>query len=291
MLNDFAVFILSHGRADNIKTLKMLEDGNYTGDWYIIIDNEDKMADEYYKRYENHVIMFDKLGMSKKIDDGDNFEERRAIVYARNVAFDIAKKLGLKYFLQLDDDYLDINYRHVVDDKLKSIKVKSLDELFRAMIDFLEISGAKTVCFAQGGDLIGGKYSRNFKKGITRKAMNTFFCKTDRRFQFVGKLNEDVSTYTLLGSRGELFFTFAGVSITQVETQQGKGGITEAYKDLGTYVKSFYSVMYMPSCVKVSTIGPTNRRIHHKVLWNNCVPKILNERHKRVKGKNDKIYK
>ena len=29
-------------------------------------------------------------------------------------------------------------------------------------------------------------------------------------------------------------------------TQQGKGGITEAYKDLGTYVKSFI-VMYMPS--------------------------------------------
>ena len=48
MLNDFAVFILSHGRADNIKTLKMLEDGNYTGDWYIVIDNEDKTADRYY---------------------------------------------------------------------------------------------------------------------------------------------------------------------------------------------------------------------------------------------------
>lgn len=282
VLSDFAIFILSHGRADNIKTLNILEDGNYTGDWYIIIDNEDEMADEYYRRYEDHVIMFDKLEVAKEIDEGDNFEERRAIVYARNVSFDIAEKLGLRYFLQLDDDYLDINYRYIVDKKLKSAKVKSLDELFKAMINFLKVSGAKTVCFAQGGDLIGGKESRNFKKGITRKAMNTFFCKTDRGFQFVGKLNEDVSTYTLLGSRGELLFTYAGVSITQVETQQGKGGITEAYKDVGTYVKSFYSVMYMPSCVKVSTIGPKNRRIHHKVFWNNCVPKIISERYKKA---------
>ena len=49
--------------------------------------------------------MFDKLEISKKFDEFDNFDDRRAIVYARNASFEIAKKLGLKYFLQLDDDY------------------------------------------------------------------------------------------------------------------------------------------------------------------------------------------
>ena len=259
----------------------MLEDGNYTGDWYIVIDNEDKTADRYYELYGDKVIMFDKLEVAKKIDDGDNFEERRAVVYARNAVFDIAEDMGLKYFLQLDDDYTYISYRRIEGDKLAAIRVNNLDDLFSAMIRFLEVSGAKTVCFAQGGDLIGGKDNGNFHKGILRKAMNTFFCKVDRKFEFMGKLNEDVTTYTLLGSRGELFFTITGVNIVQVPTQQGKGGITEAYKDLGTYVKSFYTVMYMPSCVKVSSMGETNRRVHHKVYWDNCVPKILNERHKK----------
>lgn len=281
MLNDFAVFILSHGRPDNIKTLKMLEDGNYTGDWYIVIDNEDKTADRYYDLYGDKVIMFNKSEVAEKIDDGDNFEERRAVVYARNAVFDIAEDMGLKYFLQLDDDYTYISYRRIEGDKLAAIRVNNLDDLFGAMIRFLEVSGAKTVCFAQGGDLIGGKDNGNFHKGILRKAMNTFFCKVDRRFEFLGKLNEDVTTYTLLGSRGELFFTITGVNIVQVPTQQGKGGITEAYKDLGTYVKSFYTVMYMPSCVKVSSMGETNKRVHHKVYWDNCVPKILNERYKK----------
>lgn len=45
-MNDFAVFILSHGRAGNIKTLKALENGNYSGKWYIVIDNEDDQAEE-----------------------------------------------------------------------------------------------------------------------------------------------------------------------------------------------------------------------------------------------------
>ena len=41
MRNDFAVLILSHGRPNNIKTIKALENANYTGKYYIVIDNED----------------------------------------------------------------------------------------------------------------------------------------------------------------------------------------------------------------------------------------------------------
>ena len=38
---DFAVFILSHGRADTISTYRALRDGGYTGRTYVVIDNED----------------------------------------------------------------------------------------------------------------------------------------------------------------------------------------------------------------------------------------------------------
>ena len=40
-MDNFAVFILSHGRPDHIKTLKALQKGHYTGKTYIVIDNED----------------------------------------------------------------------------------------------------------------------------------------------------------------------------------------------------------------------------------------------------------
>lgn len=62
----FCVFILSHGRPNNVRTLKTLQKSNYTGDWYIVIDNEDKTAAEYYKRFgKDKIIMFDKLAVSE----------------------------------------------------------------------------------------------------------------------------------------------------------------------------------------------------------------------------------
>lgn len=39
--SDFCTFILSHGRPNRIKTLHpLLDTGNYSGPWYIVIDNE-----------------------------------------------------------------------------------------------------------------------------------------------------------------------------------------------------------------------------------------------------------
>ena len=61
-----------------------------------------------------------------------------------------------------------------------------------------------------------------------------------------------------------------------------RGGWTEFYLEMGTYVKSFYSVMYNPSCVKVAEMGDKHKRIHHKVIWNNAVPKIISNENDRV---------
>ena len=70
-------------------------------------------------------------------------------------------------------------------------------------------------------------------------------------------------------------------NIVQKQSQSVSGGMTEVYQDSGTYLKSFYSVMSMPSCVKVAMMGDKHMRIHHNVSWQHCVPKILNERWKK----------
>ncbi len=53
--------------------------------------------------------------------------------------------------------------------------------------------------------------------------------------------------------------------------------MTDIYKNQGTYVKSFYSVMFAPSCVKIALMGSVEKRIHHHILWDNCCPLILSE--------------
>ena len=279
--DDFAVFILTHGRPDTIHTLDTLKRGNYTGKWYLVIDNEDKQAERYYEKYgKERVIMFDKLAISKTFDTADLSQERRAIVYARNACFQIAKDLNLKYFVEFDDDYTSIGIRYPKDGKLSQLSCENLDEIFELMVDFLLETDALTVCMSQGGDHMGGLTGR-WKKSILRKAMNSFFCRADRPFQFLGRVNEDVNTYTLLGSQGQLMMTITDLMLNQMQTQSNSGGMTDLYLDGGTYLKSFYTVLYMPSAVTVQPMGTAHKRLHHKVNWKHCVPLILDERNKR----------
>lgn len=279
--NKFAVFILSHGRAENVITVQTLRNCGYTGDIYIIIDDEDKQGDLYKKIYGDKVIVFSKKEMDGTFDIGDNFNDRRVVVYARNKCHDIAKSLGLDYFLELDDDYNNFMYRYQDGNALRMIEVKDMDKLCESCIKFLEVSNAHAIAFAQGGDYIGGVGSTAWQQKLLRKVMNTFFCKTDRPFQFYGRINEDTTMYTVLGQRGYIFFTLGDVMVNQIQTQANAGGLTDIYLDKGTYYKSFCSVMFSPSCVKVSSMGNVYRRIHHRVKWNNCCPKIISERYKK----------
>lgn len=252
MMEHFCVFILSHGRPHNIKTLRTLKKCGYTGKWYVVIDDEDETGPEYRKLYGDHVLQFNKKEIAKTFDTGDLSDDRRTIVYARNACFELAKELGIKYFLELDDDYSTFDMRKAENGKLRAKHVEDLDHLFEEMVIFLETSKALTVAFAQAGDFIGGAESNTFKRGpLLRKAMNTLFCKTDRPFQFVGRINEDVNTYVTLSNVGKLLLTVVDVAIVQSQTQASDGGMTDVYLDNGTYLKSFYSVMYAPQAVTV----------------------------------------
>jgi hypothetical protein len=284
MSEDFCVFILSHGRAGNVITYNSLQKAGYTGKIVVVVDNEDSTIDEYKEKFPD-VAVFDKVDIAKKFDTGDNFEDRKTIVYARNACFEIARDLGYRYFLQLDDDYTYFSYTGISDGLFFHKVVLSFDEIVSAFLEFLKSTNAKTVTFAQGGDLLGGKDSSVVTKRIfpflKRKAMNSFFCDVERPITFVGRINEDVNTYVLQGLKGDVFLTVPDVMLNQKTTQSNKGGMTDVYLESGTYLKSFYSVMYCPSAVKVATMGHKGRRLHHRVCWNNATPKLLREEHKK----------
>jgi hypothetical protein len=286
MATDFAVFILTHGRARNVKTYATLRKQGYTGPIYLIIDNEDDQADEYRRNYGDQVIQFDKAAEAARCDVGDNFPKRNTVLFARNACFQIARDLGVEYFLQLDDDYENIRFRFTADLVYtnKMPLVKELDALFRLMLDYFRSTQVLTIAFCQNGDFIGGDQSKYAAAlSVKRKAMNSFFCSVDRPFQFVGRMNDDVNTYTTLGNRGGLFLTINNVSLEQVDTQQNTGGLTSTYLDMGTYTKSFYTAMYAPSCASIAQLkGHNEARIHHRINWDAAVPKIMNERYRKA---------
>jgi len=288
MKHNFAVFILTHGRANNVITYHTLRKQGYTGPIYLMIDDEDKQADEYKKLYGNQVIVFNKQKAIDYTDSGDNFQKRNSVVYARNWNFVVAKQMGIDYFLQLDDDYK--AFFNTFDNQGNYITTRrnlnNLDAVCQAMVDFLIETNADCVCMSQGGDFIGGpgsKISKLAKQGkFARKAMNAFFMNTAKPFKFMGRINEDVNAYVALGNTGKLFITVPRIRLEQIQTQANSGGLTDIYLDLGTYVKSFYSVMYAPSCVKIAEMGVTSRRLHHMVKWKHAVPEIVSGNLKKV---------
>lgn len=282
---DFTVFILTHGRPNNVKTVNTLKRCGYTGLIYFIVDNEDKTIEQYKKNFgEEWVKVFDKKAMADEVDEGNNFDERRTITHARNACFKIAKDLGVTYFIQLDDDYTSFEWRYEskCGKKLLVHKIKNLDTILYLYLEFYKSTNFKSIAFAQGGDFIGGMENPYVKKRpLLRKCMNSFICSTEREFQFIGAMNEDVNTYTTLGSRGELFGTVPMISLVQTATQSNKSGITDMYLRFGTYCKAFTTTMMQPSSVIVSMMNSKNQRIHHSINWGNTTPMIISEDHKK----------
>ena len=278
----FAVFILTHGRPEKVVTLDRLVRSGYTGDIFFLIDDEDVKAEEYRAKFgAERVIQFGKREEAERFDAADTRDDRRSIVFARNASQRIAKEMGYDYLLQLDDDYIAFLYRYLSGDVIRSTQVRSMDKVIDAMVEFLEQTNATTVAFSQGGDHMGGVYGPSIRKGLLRKAMNSFFIRTDKPVKFFGRLNEDVNAYVVNGGRGELYLTVMGLQLNQLQTQTNSGGMSDIYKASGTYLKSFYTVMMAPSCVTISTMGRTDRRFHHAVRWNNAVPKIVSGRHRK----------
>lgn len=282
MIDNFCIFILSHGRADNIITIDALENHGYTGDWYIVIDNEEDI-EPYTKRHGDKVIYFDKEETQPELDRGDNFNRQNAILYARHQTFKIAADLGYDYFMQLDDDYKNFELRFNQDHEFQWEMLDDLEAFIEEAIIYMERADIDSIATAQGGDFIGGAES-GFAQHITakRKVMNTFICRTNKPFRFFGVINEDVNVYTRSQQRGKLFLTPNIVAVIQQGTQQQEGGLTDMYLAEGTYIKSFYSILYSPSCVDLIRMGDKHLRIHHRVNWRNAVPKIVPERFKKL---------
>ncbi|MCR4671976.1 MAG: hypothetical protein K5637_01900 [Lachnospiraceae bacterium] len=282
-MNRFAIFILSHGRADTISTYDALRKSGYTGDMYVVIDNEDDQEGLYREKFGSEIIQFDKRDYVAITDVADLDEGRKIGVFARNFIQDKAKEMGYQFHLQLDDDIHGFGYRYIDDKgKLRTRPIHGMDRVLEAMCDYMASAPITSLSFGLQIYYVGGVESGSWQQQMIPKTMTTFLMRADDVRYFNMRMNDDITTSALNVSRGSLYYTYMPVMVEIDGTQEQKGGMTEIYQDSGTYRKSFYSVMALPSCAKVSQMGITDMRVHHEIHWGNCAPKLLDERFRRV---------
>ena len=207
--NEFAVLIPTHGRSDRVFTYDTLRKSGYTGKIYLVCDDEDKQLEAYQKKYNGEVVVFSKADYAGKFDKMDNFGNKACVVYARNAIWDIAKSLGLKYISVADDDYYWIGNRIGFNGKYKPKTVRNADDVFSSYIDFLKSSQIDCICLAQGGDYIGGANSAAATDGfkVSRKMMNLYFFDVSKPIEFIGSINEDLTSSVVFGGRGRIILT------------------------------------------------------------------------------------
>ena len=277
MRDDFAIFILSHGRADTMTTAQAILNAGYTGKWFVIIDDLDEQKDLYIENYGERVIVFDKKLWDEKTDTITNTGDLRSVVFARNASYEIARDMGLNFFAEFDDDLTVFRFRYDESGTLKGKKIINLDSVIEAMIEFQAYSKAVSVGFACDGGFIGGTEGK-FKQGILRSVHQAFILRTDMPIEFKGLINEDGIVTEYCNSTGKLALEITCITQMSPVRSRNSGGLQDLYKANDEYVRAFYSVIAYPNNLK---IFERKGSIALKRKSDLAIPKIVNERWKK----------
>lgn len=276
-----AVFIPSYNRPMRNPCV-VLRKAGYTGKIFVVCDDSDVTLPMYRQKYGDAVLVFSKAKYDW-VDVMDNMPSQIGVVYARCAIQDFAEQYGITHYVMFDDDIFSLKFRVAIDKSLKQIPIKNADAVFDCIWDILDETDIKAISLGQGGDFVGGVDSKNFKRVFSRKALNPFFVRTDRKINFLGRMNEDICAYVTEGIRGKLFYTNYQITVDLAECQEIRGGMSDVYSRYGTYYKSLYPVICAPSCVKLYV--PSNLKylkVHQKVVRANQMPCLLSEKWKKT---------
>lgn len=194
--NDYAVFIISHGRPE-CRTYKTM---GHLPNCYIVCDDEDELLGEYQRRYGERVVVFNRERYVQGTDWGFNKVKRNHAVFARNAVYDIAREKGFRYFFVVDDDFRSMAIRFWGASGKGRYKPRNLGRVMGEYAEFLKVSHAAVVGVAGGREFIGGGHCGD----IARTARNFYCCDAEQPLNFGSVFLEDTSANVLGWMQGKI---------------------------------------------------------------------------------------
>lgn len=276
-MNNFAIIIKSHQRANTQLTYETLKRTGYTGRIYIVIDDEDEQLELYKQKYGDIIKVFNKDEMLKITDTVDNFKNKNNALLPAAYCKILADELKLDYYIIIDDDIEDIRERFEENRQLKGRDIKNLDKIIELFIEYMENANISCLSFGNQGGYIGGLNGK-FKNGMGRNNNQNFLLKTKDNIKFLGTRNEDFNMVATYSKIGKLIFEIYKIGISSPERGSNEGGLQQDYEQAGFYTANFYSIIVAPYCCK---IGMRNNKITLKRNWERFAPKVLSEVYKK----------
>lgn len=281
MTKKFAVFILTHGRPRNQLTVKSLHNVGYTGEWYLVLDDQDETYDEYVEEWgTDRIIVFNKDYFIRNTDTGLRTPVPKFAVFARNAIEHIAKTRGYDAFMMLDDDITKFRIRLPYGDSLKSYPINGqFDAIIEHAVDFV-LSG-DIACMGLGfcNLYIGGVENFNKENPRQRLCAEAFIRNTSYPINWRLNMVEDLITSIDAAMSGAVWFQFLPIQC-EIRMSEGAvdGGNSDVYRMIGMYRISFMPVVAYPSsnAVKLGKKSWISTTTPDK-----CVPKIISSRYRK----------
>lgn len=272
------LFIPSYHRPDNLKTVRYFREMGYPGELiHVFIDSEadDKEAYEESARvYGFQLHVFDMDEARARFDYVHRpSKSRRSAGQARNMFYDIAKELGIDFYVIQDDDTSNMQVRPF-GKYFRMARYDDIVETFEAVKVFMQKQHIGLFGLSQTGDI----YSNDFQTKLFRpKVMNTTF--VDTRFIYRGERGvQDNDTSQFVGVMNAGLFTgslASGLILQQTTSATAKGGLTDLYNECKLLNKSLVTVIQYPSAIYAERQAENGHRLHHHIVGKYLFPRIL----------------
>jgi hypothetical protein len=281
MRNDFAVFIITHGRPDKQLTYDTLRRCGYNGKIYLVVDNTDNTIQQHIDKYgAENIIVFDKNHYinSDRFDNGTEGVFACA-VYARRAVEDIAKSMKLAYFCMIDDDVTDLCLRIPLENKVRRLKIYNMDEIFNAYLELLEIK--QISCLGFGYQTLYFSGMKYFTTDFRPLPFRLFIRKTSVDIDWSNWYGEDEIAGYQSNIKGLLWTAIPLVMVTTSE--EATGAMQTTYEQTTSFLRSIVELRYVPSQVVIATCTRGKKKGTQHLYRRNqdWFPKIISSTYKK----------
>lgn len=275
--NDIDIFIPSYHRPHNIKTATFfISQGYDPKKIHVVIDNEadDKIEyEEECKMQGFQLHVFDMAEARMRYDYVHRpSKSRRSAGQARNMFYDIAKELGIDFYIVIDDDTNHYEFRPFGKYN-RMAKMKEIRNVFARVKEMMQKRHIGLFGLSQTGEM----FENADTKPIRNKVMNTTFVNTKYIYRGErGVQDDDTSQFVTIQNEG--YFTGSirnGIVLHQTLSATATGGLTELYNECKLFNKALVCVIQFPSAITAERQVMNGGRLHHRIKSRYLIPKIL----------------
>lgn len=278
------IFIPSYHRPNNLKTIKYFSSIGYpTNLLHVFIDDATDDIEDYRKSAKEYGFNLHIFSMEEARLRYDYVHRpspsRRSAGQARNMFYDIARELGIDFYVVQDDDTTHMELQPFGHYFCKADLI-DIVKTFEAVKEFMQRQRIGMFGLSQTGDI----FDNSFQTKLFRaKVMNTTFVNTKYIYRGErGVQNNDTSQFVSIMNMGLFTGSLAsGLILSQTVSATAKGGLTDLYFECRLLNKALVPVIQFPSAIKAEWQRENGGRVHHHITNKFLFPKIVKSYGKR----------